>query len=186
MTASEISGARFTASPALSGKRSRLFPEISGIGHLQPAATDTPDRPRSRAPVRRVADSRPKKSRFDREKNAALAGPALSTPPSATLSRTKKQDAPPSFSARENVRRGSPPMFFPSPHQIAAWPTALRASDGNTKAQRICAQPPRLRFCDSARPQSALPEAKDKKKTMPKHRLFLFNTPVNRRKHQSP
>lgn len=185
MTASEISVARFTASPALSGKRSRLFPEISGIGHLQPAATDTPDRPRSRAPVRRVADSRPKKSRFDREKNAALAGPALSTPPSATPPAPKSRTRTLFLRGRKTCI-GTRLPFFSAPIRFAALPTALRASDGNTKAQRICAQPPRLRFCDSARPQSALPEAKDKKKTMPKHRLFLFNTPGTRRKHQSP
>lgn len=98
--------------------------------------------------------------------------------PSATLSRTKKQDAQPSFSARENVRRGSPPMFFPSPPiRFAAWPTACTSPAAGRCAAILRADAPCI---------SALPEAQNKKKTMPKHRLFLFNTPENRRKHQSP
>ncbi len=70
--------------------------------------------PRSRAPSGTWPIPAPKircafgKTPPRRDRSSALR-------PSATLSRTKKQDAPPSFSARENVRRGSPPMFFPSP-----------------------------------------------------------------------
>lgn len=125
----------------------------------------------------------PARGRFPTKKSRCALGKtppdlrsALS--PSATRSRTKKQDAPPSFSARENVRRGSPPMFFPSPHQICGMadrPARLRRQ--HQSAADLRADAPCI---------SALPEAQNKKKTMPKHRLFLFNTPENRRKHQSP
>lgn len=127
----------------------------------------------------------PARGRFPTKKSRCALGKTpprrdrrFALPPSATLSRTKKQDAPPSFSARENVRRGSPPMFFPSPHQICGMadrPARLRRQ--HQSAADLRADAPCI---------SALPEAQNKKKTMPKHRLFLFNTPENRRKHQSP
>lgn len=127
-------------------------------------------------PARRQVQT--KKSRCAFGKTPPCRGRRSALRPSATLSRTKKQDAPPSFSARENVRRGSPPMFFPSPPiRFAAWPTALRSSDGGPVRS------------DSARRRplhQRPPGSTEQKKTMPKHRLFLFNTPGTRRKHQSP
>ena len=135
-------------------------------------------------PIRHVADSRQKNHAALSEKLRPDLRSALS--PSATRSRTKKQDAPPSFSARENVRRGSPPMFFPSPHQICGMadrPARLRRQHQSAAVLRAAAPAAVLRQRPAPKP---LPEAEDKKKTMPKHRLFLFNTPGPRRKHQSP
>lgn len=133
--------------------------------------------PRSRAPSGTWPIPAPKircafgKTPPRRDRSSALR-------PSATLSRTKKQDAPPSFSARENVRRGSPPMFFPSPPiRFAAQPTACASPTATPKRSGSARRRPL---------HQPLPEAEDKKKTMPKHRLFLFNTPGTRRKHQSP
>lgn len=115
----------------------------------------------------------PKKSRCALGKTPPDLRSALS--PSATRSRTKKQDAPPSFSARENVRRGSPPMFFPSPHQICGMadrPARLRRQHQSAADLRAAAPAAVLR----QRPAPVLPRKKRTKKRRCRSTVFFCST----------
>lgn len=122
--------------------------------------------PRSRAPSGTWPIPAPK-IRCAFGKTPPCRGRRSALRPSATLSRTKKQDAPPSFSARENVRRGSPPMFFPSPHQICGMadrPARLRRQ--HQSAADLRADAPCI---------SALPEAQNKKRRC-RNTVFFCST----------
>lgn len=142
--------------------------------------------PESPGPIRHIADSRPQNHAALSEKHRPAGAGAphyahrLRSP--AQRSRTRRPLSP----REKTCVEARLPCFSPPPHQVcgtANRPALLRRRAG---AQRFCAQTPRLRFCDSARPQSTARKHRTKKKTMPKHRLFLFNTPGTRRKHQSP
>ena len=139
----------------------------------------TPDRPRSRGlcPARRRFPT--KHHALPAKRTPALPNLSSALRPPATPPARRSRTRPLFLRGRKTCIGTRLPFFSAPPHQIcgiADRPALLRR------------QLPKRGSSARRRPLfiSALPEAEDKKKTMPKHRLFLFNTPVNRRKHQSP
>ena len=93
-------------------------------------------------PIRHVADSRQKNHAALSEKRRP-AGTGASHFPHRLRSPAQRSRTRRPLSPREKTCvEARLPCFSPPPIRFAAWPTALRASDGNTKAQRICAQTP--------------------------------------------
>lgn len=129
--------------------------------------------PESPGPIRHIADSRPQNHAALSEKRRRTCAPhsahRLRAP--AQRSRTRRPLSP----REKTCVEARLPCFSPPPHQICGTADRLRLSDGNTKVQRICAQPPRLRFCDSARPQSTARKQRTKKRRC-RNTVFFCST----------
>lgn len=141
--------------------------------------------PESPGPIRHIADSRPQNHAALSEKRRPAGTGALHSAhrlrSPAQRSRTRRPLSP----REKTCVEARLPCFSPPPIRFAAQPTACTSPTAGRSAAILRADAPAAVLRQRPAPER-LPEAKDKKKTMPKHRLFLFNTPGNRRKHQSP